>query len=299
MDFNQFGAVLFIVIFIGMIGLVFVILTLSRRQEEQRKNQIHASKTAPVKKKNAPILIRGSAYSPNLVLPTTGEHVAFYGLFIMSRESAITTAEGNVTYVGGIQLNDQYVYGTDGFRFFETSGDFSVLSEGNSYIVSISSLLTQFAKGASMSTSFAAKHIISHGVSEKLFNDTMTFNYSKEALKIVFGLLAPIKEDHVNGNVGSEIQTIYNYSSVGSVTSAIDARTQQYLVGSNLPQGILDLITKRGIVLQNNKEVLIIETFIPLNKDVFVFGTYDGEHSIVASDAATRLSVSYLDPELI
>ena len=48
----------------------------------------------------------------------------------------------------------------------------------------------------------------------------------------------------------------------------------------NLPQGILDLIAKRGIVPEEKEEVIVIETFIPLNREVFVFGTFDGDRGI-------------------
>lgn len=43
-------------------------------------------KADPIKKKDAPILVRGYAQSPDLVLPSSGEHVAFYALFIMSKK---------------------------------------------------------------------------------------------------------------------------------------------------------------------------------------------------------------------
>jgi hypothetical protein len=41
-----------------------------------------------------------------------------------------------------------------------------------------------------------------------------------------------------------------------------------------------------------------MEIYIPLGKEVYVFGTYDGEKSIVFSDPGVRLSVSYEDPEV-
>jgi hypothetical protein len=38
------------------------------------------------------------------------------------------------------------------------------------------------------------------------------------------------------------------------------------MAGYNLPQGILDLIAKHGIALKEKDEVIVIETFIPLNR---------------------------------
>jgi hypothetical protein len=69
------------------------------------------------------------------------------------------------------------------------------------------------------------------------------------------------------------------------------------MAGYNLPQGILDLIAKRGIVLKEKDEVTVVETFIPLNKEVYVFGAFDGDKSIVFADGIVQLSVSYTDPE--
>jgi hypothetical protein len=68
------------------------------------------------------------------------------------------------------------------------------------------------------------------------------------------------------------------------------------MAGYNMPQGILDLIAKRGIALKEKDEVTVVETFIPLNREVFVFGTFDGDRSIVYADGAVQLSVSYTDP---
>ena len=68
------------------------------------------------------------------------------------------------------------------------------------------------------------------------------------------------------------------------------------MAGYNLPQGIFDLIAKRGITLDDKEEVIVIETFIPLNREVFVFGTFDGDNSIVYADGTVQLSVSYTDP---
>jgi hypothetical protein len=69
------------------------------------------------------------------------------------------------------------------------------------------------------------------------------------------------------------------------------------MAGYNLPQAIVDLIAKHGVTLKDKDEVIVIETFIPLNKEVFVFGTFDGDRSLVFADGTVQLSVSYADPE--
>ena len=53
------------------------------------------------------------------------------------------------------------------------------------------------------------------------------------------------------------------------------------MAGYNIPQGIADLLAKRKIELPDKEEIIVIEVFIPLNKEVFVFGTFDGDRSIV------------------
>ena len=68
------------------------------------------------------------------------------------------------------------------------------------------------------------------------------------------------------------------------------------MAGYNLPEGILNLLEKRGIALKEKDEVIAVETFIPLNREVFVFGTFDGDKSIVYADGTVQLSVSYTDP---
>jgi hypothetical protein len=86
--------------------------------------------------------------------------------------------------------------------------------------------------------------------------------------------------------------------SVVTATSHIDSRVHHFVSGFNLPPGVLDLIAKRGIELPEKEEILVVETYIPLNKEVYVFGTFDGDRSIVFTDTPVRLSVSYTDPAI-
>jgi hypothetical protein len=84
-----------------------------------------------------------------------------------------------------------------------------------------------------------------------------------------------------------------------TATARIDSRVQNYMAGYNLPQGISDLITKRGFTLAEKDEVIVVEVFIPLNREVFVFGTFDGDRSIIYADPDVQLLVSYTDPETL
>ena len=49
--------------------------------------------------------------------------------------------------VQGLNLNQPRISAVKGFRFFETSGDFTVESGGTPYLVSVESILGYFAKG--------------------------------------------------------------------------------------------------------------------------------------------------------
>jgi hypothetical protein len=80
------------------------------------------------------------------------------------------------------------------------------------------------------------------------------------------------------------------------VKSRIDSRIHYLMAGHNIPQGILDLIAKRGIALEEKEEVIVVETYIPLNREVFIFGTFDGNRSIAFADSTVQLTISYTDP---
>ena len=84
--------------------------------------------------------------------------------------------------------------------------------------------------------------------------------------------------------------------SVTTATARIDARVHEFMAGYNIPQGIADLLAKRKIELPDKEQIIVIEVFISLNREVFVFGTFDGDRSIVFTDTDVQLSVSYADP---
>jgi hypothetical protein len=66
--------------------------------------------------------------------------------------------------------------------------------------------------------------------------------------------------------------------------------------GKNLPQGILEILAKKGITPEDKTEITVIELFIPVGREVYVFGTFDGDKSVIFTDPVVRLSVSYEDP---
>jgi hypothetical protein len=285
-----------------LIIAVFVYSFLSNRlAADKRKKMIHAFRASPTIATGAPILVQGPARAPDLLLPTTGEHVAFYALFVLSRESATTDLKtGLPIQIEGINLNKTRISAIKGFRFFETSGDFTVEQGETRYLVSVTSILASFTKGASMVTSFVGGQMKEIGLPGDVWNDAMNFSEAEPALKMLCGFEAPIGSQRSRTRSGTWTRTQttqYATSSVVTVKSRIDSRIHYFEAGVNLPQAISDLIAKRGIVPEEKDEVIVVETFIPLNREVYVFGTFDGDKSIVFKDGTVRLSVSYADPE--
>ena len=215
-------------------------------------------------------------------------------LIILSRESTMSSTETSFA-IGGAVLNTRHVTGLKGFRFFITSGDFTVTSGGTPYTVSISGLISQFAKGASKFTSLVAGQVTSSGIPAETFDDTMGVGVAEGALSWAFGFSAPIKSNGTTRHNWSQ-ETSYALFSVVSVKSTVDSRVQNYLSGSNLPKGILEILEKKGIPLEDKTEISVIELFIPVGREVYVFGTFDGDKSVISTDPVVRLSVSYDDP---
>jgi hypothetical protein len=269
---------------------------------DKRKQLVMAFKTSPTIAKDSPVLVKGTASAPDVLLPTTGEHVAYYGLFILSGETVVTDTRTGIDFrVNGIPLdpNRTKIDSVEGFTFFETSGDFTVASGGNYFFVRASSVFVYFAKGMEMVAGLVASQAGREGMPERMYKDAMNFTLAEQAERVFCGLNAPIVEGRSRRQSGSWTKTTTTRRetlSVVTATSRIDSRVNHFVSGFNLPQGIADLITQRGIPLPEKQEVIVVEAFIPLNREVFVFGTFDGDRGIVYSNNTVQLSVSYTDP---
>lgn len=295
------GLIIIGIIFLLIIGLFVYSHLNQRRIATKQKELIKAFRVSPMIAKDKPIFIHGQAQAPDLILPTTGEHVAFYGVFVISKESEISgTHSGLRANVGGVSVpaSENRITEVKGFRFFETSGDFTVVQGSSPYFVRFSSIMAYFAKGAAM-VSFAGDMMKQAGLSGQAWNDFINFQVGENALKVLCGFEAPIVAQHAKrhgGGLAVHTTTDRTSVSVVDVKSRIDSRIHEMMAGYNLPQGILDLIAKRGIALEEKEEVIVVETYIPLSKEVFVFGTFDGDRNIAFADSTVQLSVSYSDP---
>lgn len=295
------GLYIFGLIILAIIGLYAYSYLNQRRVANKQKELMKAFRASPKFVKDAPVLVHGQAAAPDCTLPTTGEHVAFYGIFVMSKESEISgTHSGLRANVGGISVPAAGNRITDvkGFRFFETSGDFTVTEGSSPYFVRFTSIMAYFAKGAAM-VSFAGDMMKQAGLSEQAWNDFINFQVAENALKVLCGFEAPVVTQHAKrhgGGFTAHKTTERTSVSVVEVKSRIDSRIHYLMAGYNIPQGILDLIAKRGIALGEKEEVIVVETYIPVNKEVFVFGTFDGGQNIAFTDSTVQLLASYQDP---
>ena len=265
-----------------------------------------AFRASPDIVKDKPIFIQGQAQAPDMILPTTGEHVAYYGMFVLSKETAVTDTRSNISLdINGIPLgtNRSHINSVQGFHFFETSGDFTVASGSAYYFVRPSGILAYFKKGSDMVSGFVGGQLKNAGMPDGVFQDAMTFTNAQVALRMFCEFNAPLVEDHsrrFSHPSFTKTNTTQRTSiTIVTATARIDSRVQNYMAGYNLPQGISDLITKRGFTLAEKDEVIVVEVFIPLNREVFVFGTFDGDRSIIYADPDVQLLVSYTDPETL
>ena len=295
------GLYIFGLIILAIIGLYAYSYLNQRRLANKQKELMKVFQASPEFVKDAPVLVYGPARAPDCILPTTGEHVAFYGVFVMSRESEISgTHSGLHANAGGIPVPaaGDRIADVKGFRFFETSGDFTVMQASTPYFVRFSSIMAYFAKGAAM-VSFAGDMMKQAGLSEQAWNDFINFQVAENALKVLCGFEAPIVAQHAKRHSGGFMvhkTTDRTSVSVVEVKSRIDSRIHHLMAGHNIPQCILDLIAKRGIALEEKEEAIVVETYIPLNREVFVFGTFDGDRSIAFADSTVQLTISYTDP---
>jgi hypothetical protein len=227
---------------------------------------------------------------------------AYYGLFVLSKETAIRdTRSGVGIRINGIPVGTQQdrIDSVEGFHFFETSGDFTVASGSGQFSVRPSGVIAYFRRGADLVAGFAGAQFEKSGLPGSFFDDAMAFQVAQQALQVFCGLTAPVIEDRsrrFSGSLTEKTTTRRTTFPATNATARIDARVHEFMAGYNIPAGMHDLLAKRGIGLSEKQEIIAIEAFIPLNREVYVFGTFDGDNGIVFADNTVQLSVSYEDP---
>lgn len=256
----------------GIIALVFVLLVViyliwgNRIEEHNRQKLIRAYKASPQKTAGAPVLIHGPAGSKGVVMPAGGDPVAFHATFIMSSgcsfflQSGLQKALPNAT----------------SFRIFLTSGDFTVTEAGLPYTVSIISALERMNMGAKYFTEKHKKNAVLDGIPETVFDSMVQFIAGSQALEPVFGITG-------NGR---------------SFSSTIDTRVRTFRQGTDVPPGIAEILKGRIIRPQPGEEITVAEFFIPLKKDLWVFGEFDERDTVRFGKRTEGLFVSYIDPEV-
>jgi len=255
------GIAVFLVILIIVLFLVFN----KRASMGNRIRLIRAYKAAPRKTADAPVLVHGPAGSSGVAMPTGGEPVAFHATFIMSPGCTLIRMPGD----------PKFLPSGSSFKVFTTSGDFSVNDSGVTCIISIISALERFSEGAAMFSENQKMNAVLDGMPESVFDDMLTFEAAIKALAGVFAITATGK----------------------SVTSSIDSRVSRFTQGRDVPPAIAGMLRQKIIRPQCGEEITVAEFFIPLEKSVFAFGTFDGVDTVLFDDTAAGLSVSYVDPE--
>jgi hypothetical protein len=296
-----------VVIILLIIGLFAYAYLNKRRIGNKQKELMKAFRASPNIVKDKPIFIQGQAQAPDMILPTTGEHVVYYGLFVMSKETTIRDTHSGVGIrVNGIPLGTalgtekDHIDSVQGFHFYETSGDFTVASGSAYYFVRPSGIIAYFKKGADLVAGFIGGQFEKTGLPRSFFDDAMAFQVAQQALQMFCGFNAPMIEERsrrFSGGWTKQTTTQRTTVSVTTATARIDARVHEFMAGYNIPQGIADLLAKRMIELPDKEGIIAIEVYIPLNRAVYVFGTFDGDRSIIFGDTDVQLSVSYTDPE--
>ena len=293
---DQTGLVIFLLV-VGFMGAVVLYAYLYKRKSyHDQKKMARAFRQNPVLVKGAPALLHGLAIAPDIILPTTGEHVAWYAMFVLAREMNITGTSSRAG-IGGIAIGTGRITSVHGFRFVRMSGDFAVRSGGTAYTVRISSPMDWFAKGSAKVSSVVKGTITSSGFPAPVYDDSIGFTVAEAALDWVFRFALPMKTRQRGG--GRFRWNASTYTTVKSIRSTIDSRVHEYVSGFNLPEGIAEILKQKGITPEEKAEITVAEIFIPLNREVYVFGTFDGDNGIVHADPRVRFSVSYEDPESI
>ena len=256
-----------ITIFIVILAIVLFLVFNNRISAGKRIRRIRAYKAKPRKIAGAPVLVHGPACSPEVVMPTGGEPVAFHATFIMSTGCTLFRTSGN----------HKILPENTSFKLFTMSGDFVVADNGMIYIVSIISALKRLSQGNAMFSKDQKLNAVLDGVMETVVNDAVSFEATIQALARVFAITAP-------GTL---------------IISAIDSRVRTFAQGLDVPPAIADLLRERMVRPQPGEKITIVEFFIPLKKSVYVFGTFDGKDTVRYDNTATALSVSYVDPETL
>ena len=255
-----------ITLFIIVLAIIILQYVSKRIAGKTRLKMIRAYKAAPVKNEGSPVLIHGTVGAKGVMMPSGGEAVAFHATFIMSRGCTLFVQSGL----------QKALPEPSSFRIFVTSGDFTVTESGIPYTVSIISALERMNMGAGYFTKKHRTNAILDGIPETVFDSMVRFIAGSQALGPVFAI-----------------------SETGrSLTSSVDSRVRTFRQGTDVPPGIAEVLKGKIIRPQPGEEITVAEFYIPLKKDVWVFGEFDGKDTIRYGEKGAGLHISYMDPEL-
>jgi hypothetical protein len=286
----------FTVIIFGFVVAFFIFLfSWNWYRRYDRKRLIRHFKAAPSLRLGDPALIRGVATGPVHRLPSSGEPVAFYSIDISSRVSEITSARR--IQVGPIGIGSRSVTGFHALRIFDQSGDFTVVSGGTEYLVNISSIFSYFQRGETAFSKFLSTTGVFSGAPPDAITMTMDGAATSAVLQFLLGYSASVATETLSHSSWGTERNI-RVQTVNAVTSTVNATFQDY-TSETVPPGVKAILDRKGATLSGDDEITVTELYIPIGKEVYVFGTYDGENRISYRHNIPGLSVSYQDPEFI
>lgn len=275
------GLVIPAIIAIIFLAIIFHVAT----QGDRRKKMLIELKKKNISdcKEGEGIIVEGVVGSKGKHLPSTGEECAFYSITIKSKK---------MVYTPFSEESIDFRYLQKGFEFSEISGDFFIKSKenGNEYMIGITKFIDKIKRGEILFSPFTK------------YNVPNNFSQNSEYINLI---LRSVFRRHTT--YGGSTTTWMNKSTKTInkpiVESTIDIKVSRYIIGKQIPKGILKLLKEKGITgskyVKNGDEIYAIETYIPIGKNIFVVGNYSkvGDTRLIThQNDKLGLSVSYEDP---
>jgi hypothetical protein len=280
-----FPCIIGVLLLLALFGYFYII-------KNKRKEIIKKLKTNPAISEGAPVLLEATAVGPARELPSSGEKVAFYGLSVISKKGSL---HGRIALKGIFSITTM-------------SGNFKVRSrDGNEYTVDLEDYLGRantYGKLVAPLSDYDAKMTLGSLEGEGKIVKTPSSRINS-VLTVVFGSTVWKKRDtHWYlpirlANILAPITiTVFNPK------STVDIGLHLYTIGKDMPERITAVLKDNGIlggIANDGDEIYVIETYIPMGKNVYVLGTCTSleKKAVSGTNTTTGFTVSYADPETL
>jgi hypothetical protein len=235
------------------------------------------------------VFFEGIVTKPVYYAPFDGQECGFFALHIWKKTSSLIKKAGLGT------LN--------AFELVYLSGDFFVQhkTSNQEYRIAVVDCYEQFL-GSTIALSQFARPFLAGEKSQRkdsIIEINAQNRASESALSVLFG--------YYNGKAesGTRVSVPFYQKNVSTIYSVkpkanIDFKVQEFTVGNNLPDRIIELLRKKSAFdqfLQNGDVLVITQLAIPIGQGVFVSGTQGSSaNSILLRPSQIGISISYKDP---